>query len=93
MLKKTFRIEKRHFIFKVCGETVDVWCNAEHNKSGYILHAYLCGFGRVFEHTSITSNELKDYKDLLFSAAAKLCKSNSILLGREIKKSVKGLTK
>ena len=86
MFKKTFRIEKRHFIFKVCGDIVDIWCNAEHNsKGGYALHAYLCGFGRSFEHTSINVNEVTSYKNLLLLAAAKLCNSDRIALVDEFK--------
>lgn len=85
-MKKTYRIEKRHFIFKVCGEIVDIWCNAEHNSKGYTLHAYLCGFGRLFEHTSIEASDVASYKKICLLAAAKLRNSNNcIALVGEIK--------
>lgn len=76
------------FTFTVNGEPVAIYCNTTHVPSGFLQHAYLCGFGRDFEHSRIKyinrTWESFNYECVLKAAAAKLKKTEREALLLEI---------
>lgn len=79
---------KQTFTFIVNGEPVAIYCNTTYVPTGFLHHAYLCGFGRDFEHSRIKyynrTWESFDYECVLKSAAAKLKKVDREALFLEI---------
>ena len=79
---------KQTFTFMVNGEPVAIYCNTTYVLTGFLHHAYLCGFGRDFEHSRIKyynrTWESYDYECVLKSAAAKLKKVDREALFLEI---------
>ncbi len=79
---------KQTFTFTVNGEPVAIYCNTTHVQSGFLHHAYLCGFGRNFEHSRIKyinrTWESFNYESVLKAAAAKLKKADREALLLEI---------
>lgn len=77
---------KQTFTFTVNGLPVAIYCNTTHVQTGFLHHAYLCGFGREFEHSRIKyinrTWESFNYESVLKAAAAKLKKDdrNALLL-------------
>lgn len=76
------------FTFTVNGEPVAIYCNTTHVLTGFLHHAYLCGFGRNFEHSRIKyinrTWESFNYESVLKAAAAKLKKADREALMLEI---------
>lgn len=76
------------FTFTVNGEPVAIYCNTTHVLTGFLHHAYLCGFGRDFEHSRIKyynrTWESFNYECVLKAAAAKLKKTDREALMLEI---------
>lgn len=76
------------FTFTVNGEPVAIYCNTTHVPTGFLHHAYLCGFGRDFEHSRIKyinrTWESFNYECVLKAAAAKLKKADREALFLEI---------
>lgn len=76
------------FTFTVNGEPVAIYCNTTHVPTGFLHHAYLCGFGRDFEHSRIKyinrTWESFNYESVLKAAAAKLKKADREALILEI---------
>lgn len=79
---------KQTFTFTVNGEPVAIYCNTTHVPTGFLHHAYLCGFGRNFEHSRIKyynrTWESFNYESVLKAAAAKLKKADRTALLLEI---------
>lgn len=76
------------FTFTVNGEPVAIYCNTTQVPTGFLHHAYLCGFGRDFEHSRIKYInrpwESFNYESVLKAAAAKLHKAERTALLLEI---------
>lgn len=76
------------FTFTVNGEPVAIYCNTTHVPTGFLHHAYLCGFGRDFEHSRIKyinrTWESFNYESVLKAAANKLKKADRDALMLEI---------
>lgn len=76
------------FTFTVNGEPVAIYCNTTQVPTGFLHHAYLCGFGRDFEHSRIKyinrTWESFNYESVLKAAAAKLHKAERTALLLEI---------
>ena len=76
------------FTFTVNGEPVAIYCNTTHVPTGFLHHAYLCGFGRDFEHSRIKyinrTWESFNYESVLKAAANKLKKADREALMLEI---------
>jgi|GEM_PF-1327155 len=74
------------FTFMINGVPVAIYCNTTDVPTGFLHHAYLCGFGREFEHSRVKyynrTWEAYDYETVLKAAAAKLKKADreSLLL-------------
>lgn len=74
------------FTFMINGVPVAIYCNTTDVPTGFLHHAYLCGFGRAFEHSRVKyynrTWEAFDYETVLKAAAAKLKKADreSLLL-------------
>lgn len=79
---------KQTFTFIVNGQPVAIYCDTTHVNTGYLHHAYLCGFGRNFEHSRIKyinrTWESFNYESVLKAAAAKLKKADRDTLLLEI---------
>lgn len=79
---------KQTFTFIVNGQPVAIYCNTTDVLTGFLHHAYFCGFGRDFEHTRIKyvgrSWESFEYENVLKAAAAKLKKADREALLLEI---------
>ncbi len=79
---------QKTFTFTVNGEPVAIYCNTTHVPTGFLHHAYLCGFGRDFEHSRIKyinrTWESFDYESVLKVAATKLKKADREALMLEI---------
>ena len=77
---------KQTFTFMINGVPVAIYCNTTDVPTGFLHHAYLCGFGREFEHSRVKYYnriwESYDYETVLKAAAAKLKKADleSLLL-------------
>lgn len=76
------------FTFIVNGEPVAIYCDTTHVQTGFLHHAYLCGFGRNFEHSRIKyynrTWEAFNYESVCKAAAAKLKKADREALLLEI---------
>ena len=76
------------FTFTVNGEPVAIYCNTTHVPTGFLHHAYLCGFGRDFEHSRIKYINRTwasfNYESVLKAAANKLKKADREALMLEI---------
>lgn len=78
--------DKQTFTFMVNGVPVSIYCNTTDTPTGFLHHAYLCGFGREFEHSRVKYIgrpwEAFEYENALKAAAAKLKKADreSLLL-------------
>lgn len=76
------------FTFWVNGAAVSIHCDTTHTPTGFLHHAYLCGFGRNFEHSRIKyinrTWESFNYESVLKAAAAKLKKADRTALLLEI---------
>ena len=76
------------FTFTVNGDPVAIYCNTTHVPTGFLHHAYLCGFGRDFEHSRIKyinrTWESFNYESVLKAAATKLKKADREALMLEI---------
>lgn len=85
-MAKTY--DHQTFTFTVNGNPVAIYCNTTHVPTGFIHHAYLCGFSRDFEHSRIKyynrTWEAFDYETVLKAAAAKLRKADRDALLLEI---------
>lgn len=85
-MAKTYN--KQTFSFIVNGRPVSIYCNTTHVLTGFLHHAYLCGFGREFEHSRIKyinrTWESFNYESVLKAAAAKLKKADREALLLEI---------
>lgn len=80
--------DKQTFIFMVNGTPVAIYCNTTYVPTGFLHHAYLCGFGREFEHSLVKyynrTWESYGYETVLKAAAAKLKKADREALLLEI---------
>lgn len=76
------------FSFVINGDPVAIYCNTTDVPTGFLHHAYLCGFGRESEHTRVKyynrTWESYDYETVLKAAAAKLKKADREALLLEI---------
>lgn len=85
-MAKTYN--KQTFTFIVNGQPVAIYCDTTHVPTGFLHHAYLCGFGRNFEHSRIKyinrTWEAFNYESVLKAAAAKLKKADRVALLLEI---------
>lgn len=76
------------FTFMINGVPVTIYCNTTDVPTGFLHHAYLCGFGREFEHSRVKyynrTWESYDYETVLRAAAAKLKKADREALLLEI---------
>lgn len=79
---------KKTFTFLVNGAPVSIYCDTTYTPTGFLHHAYLCGFGRDFEHSRIKyinrTWESFNYECVLKAAAAKLKKADREALMLEI---------
>lgn len=79
---------KQTFTFIVNEQPVAIYCDTTHVPTGFLHHAYLCGFGREFEHSRIKyinrTWESFNYESVLKAAAAKLKKADREALLLEI---------
>lgn len=79
---------KQTFTFIVNESPVAIYCDTKHVSTGFLHHAYLCGFGRNFEHSRIKyinrTWESFNYESVLKAAAAKLKKVDREALLLEI---------
>lgn len=79
---------KQTFTFLVNSEPVSIYCDTTYTPTGFLHHAYLCGFGRDFEHSRIKyinrTWESFNYECVLKAAAAKLKKADREALMLEI---------
>lgn len=79
---------KQTFTFIVNQQPVAIYCDTTHVQTGFLHHAYLCGFGRNFEHSRIKyynrTWESFNYESVLKAAAAKLKKADRTALLLEI---------
>lgn len=79
---------KQTFTFMINGRPVAIYCNTTDVPTGFLHHAYLCGFGREFEHSRVKYMgrpwETFDYENALKAAAAKLKKADRDALLLEI---------
>lgn len=79
---------KQTFTFLVNGAPVSIYCDTTYTPTGFLHHAYLCGFGRDFEHSRIKyinrTWESFNYECVLKAAAAKLKKADREALMLEI---------
>lgn len=86
IMAKTYN--KQTFTFTVNGSPVAIYCNTTDVSTGFLHHAYLCGFGRDFEHSRIKyynrTWEAFEYESVLKAAAAKLNKAERAALLLEI---------
>lgn len=80
--------DTKTFTFLVNGAAVSIYCNTTYTPTGFLHHAYLCGFGRDFEHSRIKYCnrmwESFNYESVLKAAAAKLKKADREALFLEI---------
>lgn len=85
-MAKTYH--KQTFTFTVNGQPVAIYCDTTHVRTGFLHHAFLCGFGREFEHSRIKyinrTWESFNYESVLKAAAAKLKKADREALLLEI---------
>lgn len=76
------------FTFIVNEQPVAIYCDTTHVPTGFLHHAYLCGFGRKFKHSRIKyinrTWESFNYESVLKAAAAKLKKVDREALLLEI---------
>lgn len=76
------------FSFMINGVPVAIYVNTTDVPMGFLHHAYLCGFGREFEHTRVKyynrTWESYEYETVLKAAAAKLKKADREALLLEI---------